>query len=274
MNFGDKLINLRKRKGMSQEELGEKLGVTRQTVSKWELGQTTPEMDKLRDISILFDVSVNYLMNDNFGDTEEKNVNKVEEQNVMSENNDEKRKKILIIAVIVIGVLLVGYIISGIVAGKILNFAVDKVDDTYNKETQMVEDIFNQGTQMFEDIFNQGQEMINDSSNPEFKEDDIQNMTDKVVDVLDGAISVFDNNAVLEAYKGTNDGSFAKKVIDEIVDNNNKNKDYQIKLEINGVEYQETDDMVDAKKNLDDVATYEIMYKYNDAGYISQAIIK
>ena len=184
----------------------------------------------------------------------------------MSENNDEKRKKILIIAVIVIGVLLVGYIISGIVAGKILNFAVDKVDDTYNK-----------GTQMVEDLFNQGQEMINDSSNPEFKDDDIQNMTDKVVDVLDGAISVFDNesvNAVLEVYKGTNDGSFAKKVIDEIVDNNNKNKDYQIKLEINGVEYQETDDMVDAKKNLDDVATYEIMYKYNDAGYISQAIIK
>ena len=72
MSFGDKLINLRKKKGMSQEELGEKLGVTRQTVSKWELGQTTPEMDKLRDISILFDVSVNYLMNDNFGDTEEK----------------------------------------------------------------------------------------------------------------------------------------------------------------------------------------------------------
>ena len=43
MKFNEKLINLRKKAGLSQEELGYKLNVTRQTVSKWELGQTTPE---------------------------------------------------------------------------------------------------------------------------------------------------------------------------------------------------------------------------------------
>ena len=47
MKFNEKLIKLRKEMGLSQEELGNKLNVARQTVSKWELGETTPEMDKL-----------------------------------------------------------------------------------------------------------------------------------------------------------------------------------------------------------------------------------
>ena len=54
MSFAEKLMELRKQKGWSQEELGDKLGVTRQTVSKWELGATTPEMEKLAAISDLF----------------------------------------------------------------------------------------------------------------------------------------------------------------------------------------------------------------------------
>lgn len=47
MTFQEQLITLRKQQGLSQEQLGAELGVTRQTVSKWELGITTPEMDKL-----------------------------------------------------------------------------------------------------------------------------------------------------------------------------------------------------------------------------------
>ena len=47
MTFQERLITLRKQQGLSQEQLGYELGVTRQTVSKWELGVTTPEMDKL-----------------------------------------------------------------------------------------------------------------------------------------------------------------------------------------------------------------------------------
>ena len=58
MSFNEKLIELRKKEGLSQEELGYKLNVTRQTVSKWELGQTTPEMDKLTEISKLFNISM------------------------------------------------------------------------------------------------------------------------------------------------------------------------------------------------------------------------
>ncbi len=62
MVFNEHLICRRKQLGLSQEQLGEKIGVTRQTVSKWELGETTPEMDKLIQLSQLFNVSIDELV--------------------------------------------------------------------------------------------------------------------------------------------------------------------------------------------------------------------
>lgn len=62
MTFAEKLIGLRKSKGWSQEELGDKLGVTRQTVSKWELGSTTPEMGKIAALSELFGITTDELI--------------------------------------------------------------------------------------------------------------------------------------------------------------------------------------------------------------------
>jgi len=61
MTFHEKLMQLRRERGLSQEELGFELGVTRQTVSKWELGQTTPEMEKLVELSRFFGVSMDEL---------------------------------------------------------------------------------------------------------------------------------------------------------------------------------------------------------------------
>ncbi len=62
MKFNEKLIKLRKASGLSQEELADKLNVARQTVSKWELGETTPEMNKLIELSDLFDVSIDEMV--------------------------------------------------------------------------------------------------------------------------------------------------------------------------------------------------------------------
>ena len=62
MNFSDKLILLRKQNGLSQEELAEKLDVTRQSVSKWESGASMPELNKILQISQLFNVSTDYLL--------------------------------------------------------------------------------------------------------------------------------------------------------------------------------------------------------------------
>lgn len=62
MAFSDQLTAYRKQAGLSQEQLGEQIGVSRQTVSKWEQGLTTPELDKLIALSRVFDVSIDRLV--------------------------------------------------------------------------------------------------------------------------------------------------------------------------------------------------------------------
>ena len=62
MNFAEHLMSLRKQRGWSQEELGIQIGVTRQTVSKWEMGQSTPELEKLVELSRLFGMSIDQLV--------------------------------------------------------------------------------------------------------------------------------------------------------------------------------------------------------------------
>lgn len=64
MIFADKLIDLRKKRGWSQEELAEQMGVTRQAVSKWEGAQSVPELEKILQLSRLFGVSTDYLLKD------------------------------------------------------------------------------------------------------------------------------------------------------------------------------------------------------------------
>ena len=64
MTFSEKLTDLRRRGGYSQEQLADRLGVTRQSVSKWESGTATPELSKLVALSELFNVSVDYLVKD------------------------------------------------------------------------------------------------------------------------------------------------------------------------------------------------------------------
>lgn len=65
MKFAEKLLNLRMDRGYSQEALAEELGVSRQAISKWELGTTLPETDKIILISDFFDVSIDYLLKEN-----------------------------------------------------------------------------------------------------------------------------------------------------------------------------------------------------------------
>ena len=64
MILADKIIDLRKRAGMSQEELAEKLGVSRQSISKWEGAQSIPDMNKILAMANLFGVSTDYLLRD------------------------------------------------------------------------------------------------------------------------------------------------------------------------------------------------------------------
>ena len=70
MILADKIINLRKKNGWSQEELAEKLGVTRQSVSKYEGAQSIPDLDKILKLSELFGVTTDYLIKDELEEEE------------------------------------------------------------------------------------------------------------------------------------------------------------------------------------------------------------
>jgi transcriptional regulator with XRE-family HTH domain len=62
MNIADRIQYLRKQKGLSQEELDDKIGVSRQAVSKWESEQSTPDLDKIIVMSDLFEVTTDYIL--------------------------------------------------------------------------------------------------------------------------------------------------------------------------------------------------------------------
>lgn len=64
MTFGEKLQFLRKQKGFSQEKLSEQLNVSRQAISKWELGESLPDTENVVKLGNLFSVSLDYLLND------------------------------------------------------------------------------------------------------------------------------------------------------------------------------------------------------------------
>ena len=64
MILADKIINERKKLGWSQEELADKLGVSRQSVSKWEGAQSVPDLQRILEMSKIFGVSTDYLLKD------------------------------------------------------------------------------------------------------------------------------------------------------------------------------------------------------------------
>ena len=109
MEFSNRLYELRKQKGLSQEELANRLNVTRQTVSKWEVGDSTPDMEKLIALCDLFDVSM-----DEFVMGKEA----VNQENSSKTDSDEKKmliKKGLKVISIFAGIILAIDVISMIV---------------------------------------------------------------------------------------------------------------------------------------------------------------
>ena len=68
MEIGKKIMDLRKKNGLSQEELAFKIGVARQTISKWELGETSPDLKQAKELSKIFNVSLDELTDNDIKD--------------------------------------------------------------------------------------------------------------------------------------------------------------------------------------------------------------
>ena len=118
MTLGEKIARQRKELNYTQEQLADILGVSRQSISKWESDIAYPETDKLIELGKLFDCSMDYLLKE---ETTEKDgvqtsgfTEKVEEisRNVMTEKNNRKAKGILKIIGIILAAALTIDIIS------------------------------------------------------------------------------------------------------------------------------------------------------------------
>ena len=118
MTLGEKIAKQRKELNYTQEQLADILGVSRQSISKWESDIAYPETDKLIELGKLFDCSMDYLLKEEIA---EKNggqtsgfTEKVEElgRKVMTDKNKSKAKKILKIIGIILAVVLAVDIIS------------------------------------------------------------------------------------------------------------------------------------------------------------------
>ncbi len=104
MKLGENILKLRKQQGLSQEQLGEKVNVTRQTISNWELNETTPNPEQLKLLSKALNVSIDELLNNDIKSTLEEKV-----------SNTQRLAGIIITILKAIGVLLLVFIIIGII---------------------------------------------------------------------------------------------------------------------------------------------------------------
>ena len=137
MEIGEKIMNLRKKNGLSQEELAEKIGVARQTISKWELGETAPDLKQAKELSKIFNVSLDELTNNDI-------------KNILVEKTSNTEKlagiilrlmKFIVIFIIIIPILL---IILRIIfknihennSGRLMNISINcnLHDDNYSYE--------------------------------------------------------------------------------------------------------------------------------------------
>lgn len=120
MNFNNRLYQLRKQKGFSQEELANRLNVSRQTISKWELGDSTPDMEKLIALSDLFEVSLDELVKEEVSSVKCDFSSKSDTINLLNEKvltpaNKQKAKQGIKIILIILGIVICIDIISMLV---------------------------------------------------------------------------------------------------------------------------------------------------------------
>ncbi len=114
MTTADRIQSLRKAKGMSQEELADRVGVSRQAVSKWESEQATPDLDKIVIMSDIFEVTTDYLLKgiEPVKSDDHKTMADVIDRKVLTEKNGKRAKTALKWVLIGFGALLAVDLIS------------------------------------------------------------------------------------------------------------------------------------------------------------------
>ena len=115
MDFSEKLLTLRKAKDLTQEQLAEKLNVSRQSVSKWESGQAVPELEKIVAMSVVFDVTTDYLLKSSDIDdlsVKTEMLEKQQQQMLVREQKQQKIRECVLYVIVIYLVLLSVYFVQ------------------------------------------------------------------------------------------------------------------------------------------------------------------
>lgn len=247
MKFYEKLVILRKKALLSQEALAEKLDVTRQTVSKWELGQTKPDMDKLSAMSKLFDIDINILTNDEVSldgiKSDDARVKKEEEK---MKPEKKERKFILYIMIIIFVASSVTLIYR---VGLSLKDKFDAIKEESNKHINKV-------NQQIQDVQNK------------IKKEQAQEEID-------------DFNRDFEIWVGTETENGTSLQIDKVIKNNKKNSSHLIEVVFDGTSYGTDPSSIQSIKNSlstwtadNNIQYYEVSVDYDSNGYINRVTIE
>lgn len=252
MKFEEKLINLRKQKSMSQEELAEKLNVTRQTISKWELGQSKTDMDKLLEISKLFGISVDELTNDSI------NIGKEKVEPETTKVVKKERKYIL-------------YILIVILIAAVATLAI-RIGQAREEEKKKQEDLFN-------NIFGTVTDIIQDQTQ---NDDILGDVTDNAT--LDGIKDIYDKqeekvdskifNMGFNYAEGTKATIFVENILDKVVTSNKTHPDMLITVVHKNKSTTDSAEIKEIKKSLKEWGKYEVSVDYDAEGYVNKITIE
>lgn len=158
MSLGDKMKKLRKRDNITQEELAEKIFVSRQTISNWENNKSYPSIDFINSISKFFNVTIDYLISEDVNYKLEEKQSELKEENVTTEKDTIRKNKDRIIlsrltffrfAFIWIGSLLAAYFYASnrhldlilapiflLICGFLNTIPINRIKNKYQLKTQ------------------------------------------------------------------------------------------------------------------------------------------
>lgn len=252
MKFYEKLIILRKKALLSQEELAEKLDVTRQTISKWELGQSKLDIDKLQMMSKLFEVDINTLTDEEIS-LEDKSETK-EDKNNKKEDGDRKFILYLLIIIFIASLAFLTYRVGTDIKAK-----KDEIKEEIRKEKEKAE---------------------KKREEEEKKRQELEEKIEKEQEEYHENFNKDNFNSTFEMYQGTKSGMFAKSQVDNVVKNNKKDKEHLIEVIFDGTSYGTDPINIQSIKNkLQEFngykfQEYEISLDYDDNGYVNKITIE
>ena len=278
MKFGDKLLQLRKKKGLSQEELGEQLDVTRQTISKsnidTDFDNIKPRKWLLVLLAIIAIIIVIVLANKIITDRKSNKGNGIFNifQTVPTEINKQSFNGKF-------------EIYTGTQFGASITILFDEIITNNKKNSDnKIEVIFDNRTTSEPNKIKEMKKKIQTLNNYEVSADynekgyinkiTIETSENNLIDNFNKMTTSSSFNSSFELLNGTSFGGMIKSKLDDVIASNKKNPDHLITIIFGSTNTTNENEIRNLKKSINDFNQYEVIVDYDEAGYINKITIE